>query len=121
MPGTLTRWDPFADMAEFRGPFKRLLEGFGAVREREWTLAVDVIRDGDKLVVRTDVPGVKPEEIKIEIREGFLTLSGEHEEATEEKDEQYVRRERRYGAFSRSIPLPDGVEAKKVKATASSR
>ena len=86
------------------------------MREREWTPAVDVVRDADKLVVRADVPGIKPEEIKIEIREGFLTLSGEHEEATEEKDEQYVRRERRYGAFSRSIPLPDGVEAKKIKA-----
>jgi HSP20 family protein len=117
MPGTLTRWDPFADMAELRGRFDRLLEDFGAVRERAWTPAVDVVRDGDKLVVRTDVPGIKPEEIKIEIREGFLTLSGEHEEAKEEKDKQYVRRERRYGAFSRSIPLPDGVEAKKIKAT----
>ena len=116
MPGTLTRWDPFADMAELRGRFERLLEDFGTVREREWTPAVDVIRDADKLVVRADVPGIKPEEIKIEIREGFLTLSGEHEEATEEKDEQYVRRERRYGAFSRGIPLPDGVEAKKIKA-----
>jgi HSP20 family protein len=117
MPGTLTRWDPFADMAELRGRFERLLEDFGTVREREWTPAVDLVRDADKLVVRADVPGIKPEDIRIEFREGYLTLSGEHEEATEKKDEQYVRRERRFGTFSRSIPLPEGVEAKKIKAT----
>jgi HSP20 family protein len=116
MPGTLTRWDPFADMAELRGRFDRLLEDFGTARAREWTPAVDVVRDNGDLVVHADVPGIKPEEIKIEIREGYLTLSGEHEEAKEEKDKQYVRRERRYGAFSRSIALPDGVDAKKIKA-----
>ena len=100
-----------------RGRFERMLEEFGAVREREWPPAVDVVRDDDRRSwCRADVPGIKPEEIKIEIREGLLTLSGEHEEAKEEKDEQYVRRERRSGAFSRGIPLPDGVEAKKIKA-----
>jgi HSP20 family protein len=116
MPGTLTRWDPFADMAELRGRFDRLLDEFGAGREREWLPAVDVVREDDKLVVRADVPGIKPDEIKIEIREGHLTLAGEHEEATEEKEKEYVRRERRYGAFSRSMPLPDGVDARKIKA-----
>ena len=104
-------------MAELRGRFDRLLEDFGTARAREWTPAVDVVRDNGDLVVHADVPGIRPEEIKIEIREGYLTLSGEHEEAKEEKDKQYVRRERRYGAFSRSIALPDGVDAKKIKAT----
>jgi HSP20 family protein len=75
-----------------------------------------VVRDDDKLVVRADVSGIKPDEIKIEIREGYLTVSGEHEETEEAKDKKYVRRERRYGAFSRTIALPDGVEAKKIKA-----
>jgi HSP20 family protein len=116
MPGTLTRWDPFAEIAEFRGRFDRLLEELGRTREQEWMPAVDLVRDGDKLVVRADVPGVKPEQIKIEVHEGYLTLSGEHEETKEDKEKDYVRRERRYGAFARSIPLPDGVEAKKIKA-----
>ncbi len=117
MPGTLTRWDPFAEMAELRGRFDRLLEDFGTSRARAWTPAVDVVRADDNLVLRADMPGIKPEEIKIEIREGYLTVSGEHEETTEEKEKEYVRRERRYGSFSRSMPLPDGVEAKKIKAT----
>jgi HSP20 family protein len=117
MPGTLTRWDPFAEMAELRSRFDRLLEDFGTPRERAWTPAVDVVRDDGNIVLRADMPGIKPEEIKIEIREGFLTVSGEHEETTEEKEKHYVRRERRYGSFSRSVPLPEGVDPKKIKAT----
>jgi HSP20 family protein len=116
MPATLTRWDPFAEIADFRGRFDRLLDELGRTREHEWVPAIDLVRDGGKLVVHADVPGIKPEEIKIEIREGYLTLSGEHEETKEDKEKAYVRRERRYGSFSRSIPLPDGVDAKKVTA-----
>lgn len=116
MPGALTRWDPFAEMAELRGRFDRLLEDFGTTRERGWAPAVDVVRDDGNLVLRADMPGIKPDEIKIEIREGYLTVSGEHEETSEGKEENYVRRERRYGSFSRSLALPDGVEAKKIKA-----
>ncbi len=116
MPGTLIRWDPFAELPEFRGWFDRLLDDFGTARAREWTPAVDVVRDNGNLILRADVPGIEPEEIRIEIREGYLTLSGEHEETTEETEKQYVRRERRYGSFSRSVPLPEGVEAKKIKA-----
>lgn len=116
MPGTLVRWDPFAEMAHFGGLFDRLLEDAAPVRARLWTPAVDVVRDDDKLVVHADVPGIKPEEIKIEIRGGYLTLSGEHEDTKEDKEKRYVRRERRYGSFSRSIPLPDRVEAKMITA-----
>jgi HSP20 family protein len=117
MPRTLIRWDPFAEMAELRSRFDRLLEDFGTTHERAWMPAVDVVRDDGNLVLRADMPGIKPEEIEIEIREGYLTVSGEHEETTEEKEKHYVRRERRYGSFSRSVPLPEGVEAKKIKAT----
>jgi HSP20 family protein len=117
MPRTLIRWDPFAEMAELRSRFDRLLEDFGTTHERAWMPAVDVVRDDGNLVLRADMPGIKPEEIEIEIREGYLTVSGEHEETTEEKEKHYVRRERRYGSFSRSVPLPEGVEAKKITAT----
>jgi HSP20 family protein len=116
MASALTRWDPFADIGELRNRFDRLLDEFGAAREREWMPAVDVVRDNGNLVVRADMPGIKPEEIKIEVHEGVLTVAGEHEETKEEKDKRFVRRERRYGSFSRSVPLPEGVDAKKIKA-----
>ncbi len=115
MPATLTRWEPFAELGELRTRFDRLFEGLGD-SEHAWTPAVDVVRDNGNLVVRADVPGMKPEEVKIEVKDDILTVSGEHEERKEEKDKDYLRRERRYGSFSRSMALPAGVDAKKIKA-----
>jgi len=92
--------------------FDELTDG----RQRKWTPAIDVVRDNGNLVVRADVPGIKPEEVKIEIEDDILTVSGEHEERKEEKDKHFLCRERRYGSFSRTMALPAGVEAKKIKA-----
>ena len=117
MPGTLTRWYPFAELGELRSRFDRMFDQFSYGRERAWTPVIDVVRDNGNLVVRADIPGIKPEEVKIEVEDDILTVSGEHEEHTEEKDKHYVRRERRYGSFSRSMTLPPGVEAKNIKAT----
>jgi HSP20 family protein len=86
-------------------------------RQRAWTPAIDVMRDDGNLVVRVDVPGIKPEDVTVEVEADILTVSGEHEESKEEKDKQYVRRERRYGSFSRSMALPAGVDASKIQAT----
>src|ERR1019366_5356793 len=116
MPGTLTRWEPFAELGELRSRFDRMFDDFTFGRERTWTPAIDVVRDNGNLVVRADIPGIKPEEVKIEVEDDILTVSGEHEEHKEEKDKHYVRRERRYGSFSRSMTLPPGVEAKNIKA-----
>ncbi len=116
MPGTLTRWEPFAELGELRSRFDRMFEDMLEGRERSWAPAIDVVRDNDNLVVRADVPGIKPEEVKIEVENDILTVSGEHEERKEEKDKNFLRRERRYGSFTRSMALPPGVEAKKIKA-----
>ena len=116
MPGTLTRWYPFAELGELRSRFDRMFDEFADGRERAWTPAIDVVRDNGNLVLRADIPGIKPEEVKIEVEDDILTVSGEHEEHKEEKDKHYVRRERRYGSFSRSMALPPGVEAKSIKA-----
>jgi HSP20 family protein len=86
-------------------------------RERAWTPAIDVVRETGDLVVRADLPGIKPEEVKIEVESDILTVSGEYEERTEKKDKNYVRRERRYGSFKRSMALPAGVDAKQITAS----
>lgn len=116
MPGTLTRWDPFTELGELRSRFDRLFDEWLDGRERAWTPAIDVVREDGHLVVRADLPGIKPEEVKIEVEDDILTVSGEHRESKEEKDKHYVRRERRYGSFSRSMTLPKGVTAKDIKA-----
>lgn len=118
MPGALTRWDPFTDFADLRSRVDRMLgESFGATREHHWTPAIDVMRDDGSLVLRADIPGIKPEEVKIEVKDDVLTVSGAHEERTEEKHKDFVRRERRYGSFYRSMELPPGVDAQKIEAS----
>jgi HSP20 family protein len=115
MPGAVTRWEPFAELGELRTRFDRmfseLIDG-----ERPWAPAIDVERDDGNLVVRADVPGIKPEKVRVEVEDDILTVSGEHEERKEEKDKRFLRRERRYGSFTRSMALPAGVDAKKIKA-----
>ncbi len=104
MPGTPTRWDPLAELGELRSRFG-------------WTPAIDVVREDGHLVVRADLPGIKPDEVKIEVEDDILTVSGEHEERKEEKDKHYVRRERRHGSFRRSMALPAGTDPNKIRAT----
>ena len=116
MAGALTRWDPFAELGELRNRFDRMFDELTDGRSHGRTPAIDVVRDNGNLVVRADIPGIKPEEVKIEVEDDILTVSGQHEEHKEEKDKHYVRRERRYGSFSRSMALPSGVEANSIKA-----
>jgi HSP20 family protein len=116
MPSALRRWEPFTELGDLRSRFDRVFEELTDGHEREWTPAIDVVRDNGNLVLRADVPGIKPEEVKIEVEDDILTVSGEHEERKEEKDKSFLRRERRYGSFRRSMALPPGVEAKKIKA-----
>ncbi len=116
MAGTLTRWDPFGELSELRARFDRMFDQFDG-RERVWTPAIDVERDDGNLVIHADLPGIKPEEVRIDVEDDILTVSGEHQESKEEKDKNYVRRERRYGSFCRSMALPAGVDATKIKAT----
>jgi len=117
MPAALTRWEPFAELGELRGRMDRMFGELAGGDGRSWAPAVDVLREKDNLLIRADVPGITPEEVKIEVEDDILTVSGTHEETKEEKDKSFLRRERRYGSFSRSMALPAGVDPKKIKAT----
>jgi HSP20 family protein len=116
MARTLTRWDPFAELAEMRARLDRAFGQADGDRERPWMPAIDMVRDGEQLMLRLDVPGMKPEDMNIEAADGVLTVSGTHDESTEEKDKEFIRRERRVGSFLRSIPLPEGVDPKEITA-----
>lgn len=116
MPGVLTRWEPFAELSDLRSRLDRMVDELVDGREHTWRLAIDVERENGNLVIRADVPGIKPEDVKIEVEDDILTVSGQHEERKEEKDKHFLRRERRYGSFTRSLALPPGVDPKKIKA-----
>ncbi len=117
MATELTEWRPFSDFAELRHRLDQAFRDLGdGVQSGGWSPSVDVVRKDDRLVLRADLPGIKPDEVKIEVEDDVLTVSGEHREASEEKKEDYMRRERRYGSFSRSMVLPKGVQAGDVGA-----
>ncbi len=109
----LTRWDPFEEMEWLTRSFF----GNGSRRtERELTPAVDVFETGDELELRVELPGMKPDDVQIDIRDGVLTVSGERRLEHDEEREGYRRIERAYGRFSRSFTLPRHVDQDKVEA-----
>ncbi len=112
----LTRWHPFGDLEDVRTRIDRMF-GEMAGGGDQWNLALDVVERDDAYVVRADIPGLKPDEVKIDVEDDVLTISAEHEESEEEKKDNYVRRERRYGSFSRSLSLPKGVTVDQIEAT----
>jgi HSP20 family protein len=116
MATTLTTYSPFADLGELRERLDRIFDDLTNGRRKAWRLSVDVIEEDDRYVMRADLPGIKAEDVKIEVSDDTLTVSGEHEE-TKEEEKNYVRRERRYGSFTRSMALPHGVKADDVEAT----
>ena len=82
-----------------------------------WTPQVETFRRGDKLVVRADLPGLTKDDVRVEVEDGVLTLSGERTEENEENRGDVYRSERSYGRFYRAIPLPEGVTDEQCDAT----
>lgn len=116
--GTLTRWQPFAELDDLRARFDRLFADFGdGERAVGWRPEIDVVEAEGEIDVHVNVPGIRPDEIRVEVDDDLLTISGAHAEETEEKDKRYVRRERRYGSFARTIALPDNAKRDEIEAT----
>jgi HSP20 family protein len=84
--------------------------------QHEWVPSVDVFRKDGDLIVRAELPGVKPEDVDITVHEGVLTISGEREAEQEEERAEYYVREVRHGSFRRSMALPEDVDEQKVRA-----
>lgn len=119
---SMIRWDPFRDLEALQENVNRLFqESMGRTRrepvsERAWVPVVDVLSDNDKIVVRAELPGMKREDIDIELNGDMLTIKGERKFSDEEHKEDYVRIERAYGNFQRSFTLGVPVKAGEIKA-----
>lgn len=83
----------------------------------EWAPAIDLYQDKDNMIVRTELPGMKKEEIDISLHGDVLTISGERKAGREYKEADNYRAERFFGRFQRSVTLPSSVDAGKVKAS----
>ena len=104
--------EPF--WASFRFPKFRTIEGGEATA---WVPRVDVFERDNRLVTRVDLPGLKKEDVTVEVTDGHLVLSGERKQEREEKKENVYRTEREYGRFFRAVPLPEGAKLEDVRAT----
>ena len=82
-----------------------------------WNPQVDMFERNGKLVVRADLPGLKKDDVKVELRDDILILEGERHEEHQEKDEHFFRSERSYGSFYRAVPLPEGASGEHCNAT----
>jgi HSP20 family protein len=89
----------------------RTLEAF------TWLPDLEVVEREHQLVVRVDLPGLKPEEVTVTVTGDALTIEGERKLETEKTENEWYRTERTYGRFFRTVPLPDGIRPEEVKAT----
>jgi HSP20 family protein len=94
-----------------------LWRGGSGLQQSAWSPQIETFRRGDKLVVRADLPGLKKEDVNIEIENDLLTVSGERSDQREEERDGFYRSERSYGEFRRSIALPAEVDPKQCEAT----
>ena len=115
--------EPFRDIGDLETEMHRLV-GRPLLPSRwllpknggRWLPEVDITEEKDRLLVKADLPGMKQEEIAVEVADGVLTITGERKRETETKDAKTYRVERSYGSFLRSFTLPAGVDAANVNA-----
>ena len=85
--------------------------------DRGWAPALEVSEQEDSIIVKAELPGVKPDEIGLSVEDSVLTISGQKKEEVTEEGEGHYHCERRYGTFRRTIPLPASVDPEKIEAT----
>src|SRR5947208_8358712 len=121
-PMTLIRWEPTRELSSLQSDVNRLFNAFfdtpvsGGTALRRWVPAMDLVETEDHFVLRADLPGLSEEDVAIELEDRVLTLSGERRAEHEERQDGYHRVERATGSFSRSLTLPEGVDADAIEA-----
>lgn len=123
MARNLARWDPWGDAVSLREAMDQLFEESFIRPRRDWSapyegeaLAVDMYETDDEVVIKTAIPGVKAEDVDISVTDDLLTIQGETKAEEKVEKANYVRQERRYGAFARHLSLPSTVVAEQATA-----
>lgn len=119
----LVRWEPVRELNTLQNEVNRIFNTFfdapattADAGQRRWIPAMDLVEAEDRFLLRADLPGVPEEDVKIELDDRVLTVSGERKSAVETQKAGYHRVERAHGAFARSLTLPEGVDADGVTA-----
>jgi HSP20 family protein len=119
----ITRWDPFRDILTLQNRMNSVFEDYNRREGQADSMAaafappVDIYEDTHKIVLNLEAPGMKQEQFDIQVENNTLTVRGERKFDTEQKEENYHRVERRYGAFYRAFTLPQTVNTEQVQAS----
>jgi HSP20 family protein len=121
---TIVRWEPLRELSSLQNEMNRLFNtvfdapatGGNGGQARRWVPAMDLLETDEHFVLRADLPGMREEDVAIELEDNVLTLSGERNAEHEDRQEGYFRVERAFGSFARSLTLPRGVDAEAVTA-----
>jgi len=119
----VTLWRPRSELLSLGESLDRFFDDWIVGPGTLWAMPslssvfpLDVYREDGNLVIKAEVPGVTSDELDISVKDNVLTISGETRAEEEVKEEDYIRRERRYGSFSRSMALPIEAEGDKAEA-----
>lgn len=122
---SLVRWDPFRELEDMSDRLNKLFHRPELARPREgtkemsfadWAPSCDIRESNEEYVIKAELPEVKKEDIKVDLKDGILSIRGERKLEKEEKDKKFHRIERAYGTFFRSFALPEDVDDKKLVA-----
>jgi len=117
---TLMRWTPWQELESMNRQLSRLLDEGGSQQGGEaavhWAPSVDIRETEDALLVQAELPGVDKKDVKVEVHDGVLTISGERRYEKDVKEKNVHRVERAYGSFSRSFSLPSNIDGDHVEA-----
>lgn len=121
----IVRWDPFRDVATLQDRINRLFnESFGQSRDIEdnrrecdWAPAVDIYEAENNMVLKAELPGIRKEDVSVEVKDNLLTLKGERFPDPQIDDDQYYRREISIGTFERSFTFRERIQPEQIKAT----
>lgn len=115
----LMRWTPWQELESMNRQLSHLLDDSNSAMSTEhgqWAPSVDIRETDDALVVHAELPGIDKKDVKLEVKDGVLTISGERRYEKDVKEENVHRIERSYGSFTRSFSLPTNIDAEKVDA-----
>ena len=117
----ITRWDPFREVVALQNRMNSLFGNLNNETENPLTTAsfvpaVDVYEDEKKVVLKLEVPGIEEKDLDVSVENHTLTVKGERKFEKEEKEENFLRIERRYGSFYRAFSLPSTVDTENIAA-----
>jgi HSP20 family protein len=119
----LMRYDPKQSLMNLRDDINRIFdmtipENWGeGLEATQWRPSVDIYEKDDEMIVHAELPGVKKDDISVELKDNVMSIKGKRTSEEEIDEDGYYRKERRFGSFQRSIPLAESIDPDQVKAS----